>query len=162
MERAPLCVRPYASAEDFLNFDDERVPDCVIFDIHMPGMSEIELQKELAARSSRIPVIFATAHGDNDTAVQALKDGAADFLPKPVKAERLLLAIEKAVEADLRGHESQSRLESALALWEALTPREKEVARGIVRGELNKQVADRMGITEKPSRHTEAHCCSSS
>ncbi|MCI6530669.1 MAG: response regulator [Mesosutterella sp.] len=162
IESAGWSVRPYASAEAFLNFDDERVPGCVILDIQMPGMSGIELQKELAARSSRIPVIFATAHGDIDTAVQALKDGAADFLPKPVKAERLLPAIEKAVEADLRGRESQSRLESALALWVALTPREEEVARGIVRGELNKQVADRMDNTEKTSRHTEAHCCSSS
>ncbi|MDL2059802.1 response regulator [Mesosutterella sp. AGMB02718] len=149
IESAGWSVRPYASAEAFLHFDDERVPGCVILDIQMPGMSGIELQKELAARSSRIPIIFATAHGDIDTAVQALKDGAADFLPKPVKAERLLAAIDKAVEEDLRRRESQSKLESALALWEALTPREKEVARGIARGELNKQVADRMGITEK-------------
>lgn len=129
LESAGWTVRSYASAEAFLKLDDPHIPGCVVLDVQMPGMSGIELMRELASRSNRLPVIFATAHGDIDMAVQALKDGASDFLPKPVKADRLIAA--------------------ARTLWDTLTPREKEVAKGVAAGDLNKQVADRLGITEK-------------
>ena len=124
-------------------------PDVLLVDVQMPGMSGIELMRELASRSNRLPVIFATAHGDIDMAVQALKDGASDFLPKPVKADRLIAAIEKAVKADLERRKAEDGIAAARTLWDTLTPREKEVAKGVAAGDLNKQVADRLGITEK-------------
>ena len=142
LESAGWTVRSYASAEAFLKLDDPHIPGCVVLDVQMPGMSGIELMRELASRSNRLPVIFATAHGDIDMAVQALKDGASDFLPKPVKADRLIAAIEKAVKAE-------DGIAAARTLWDTLTPREKEVAKGVAAGDLNKQVADRLGITEK-------------
>ena len=136
LESAGWTVRSYASAEAFLKLDDPHIPGCVVLDVQMPGMSGIELMRELASRSNRLPVIFATAHGDIDMAVQALKDGASDFLPKPVKADRLRRKAEDGIAA-------------ARTLWDTLTPREKEVAKGVAAGDLNKQVADRLGITEK-------------
>ena len=142
-------MRSYASAEAFLKLDDPHIPGCVVLDVQMPGMSGIELMRELASRSNRLPVIFATAHGDIDMAVQALKDGASDFLPKPVKADRLIAAIEKAVKADLERRKAEDGIAAARTLWDTLTPREKEVAKGVAAGDLNKQVADRLGITEK-------------
>ena len=84
LESAGWTVRSYASAEAFLKLDDPHIPGCVVLDVQMPGMSGIELMRELASRSNRLPVIFATAHGDIDMAVQALKDGASDFLPPTV------------------------------------------------------------------------------
>lgn len=107
LESAGWTVRSYASAEAFLKLDDPHIPGCVVLDVQMPGMSGIELMRELASRSNRLPVIFATAHGDIDMAVQALKDGASDFLPKPVKADRLIAAIEKAVKADLERRKAE-------------------------------------------------------
>ena len=159
LESAGWTVRSYASAEAFLKLDDPHIPRdphdgtdrgwCVVLDVQMPGMSGIELMRELASRSNRLPVIFATAHGDIDMAVQALKDGASDFLPKPVKADRLIAAIEKAVKADLERRKAEDGIAAARTLWDTLTPREKEVAKGVAAGDLNKQVADRLGITEK-------------
>lgn len=149
LESAGWTVRSYASAEAFLKLDDPHIPGCVVLDVQMPGMSGIELMRELASRSNRLPVIFATAHGDIDMAVQALKDGASDFLPKPVKADRLIAAIEKAMKADLERRKAEDGIAAARTLWDTLTPREKEVAKGVAAGDLNKQVADRLGITEK-------------
>ncbi len=136
LESAEWTVRSYASAEAFLKLDDPHVPGCVVLDVQMPGMSGIELMRELASRRNRLPVIFATAHGDIDMAVQALKDGASDFLPKPVKA-------------DLDRRKAEDGIAAARTLWDTLTPREKEVAKGVAAGDLNKQVADQLGITEK-------------
>lgn len=121
LESAGWTVRSYASAEAFLKLDDPHIPGCVVLDVQMPGMSGIELMRELASRSNRLPVIFATAHGDIDMAVQA----------------------------DLERRKAEDGIAAARTLWDTLTPREKEVAKGVAAGDLNKQVADRLGITEK-------------
>mgnify|MGYP001203754181 CR=1 FL=1 len=82
-------VREYSSAEDFLHFDDVSRAGCIVLDIRMPGMNGLELQSELLRTGRSLPILFLTGHGDVAMAVDALKRGAADFIQKPVKAERL-------------------------------------------------------------------------
>ena len=142
-------VKTYENGRSFLTDDTPSTPGCAILDVRMPGMSGLELQQEMNVRGYALPIIFLTGNGDIDMAVQALKDGASDFLPKPVKADRLIAAIEKAVKADLERRKAEDGIAAARTLWDTLTPREKEVAKGVAAGDLNKQVADRLGITEK-------------
>jgi two-component system response regulator TtrR len=97
IEGAGWTVKTYSDAASFLRGDDPFIPGCVLLDVRMPHMSGIELQREMMRLKNLLPIIFVSAHGDIDMAVKAVKDGAADFLPKPVKAERLLAAIERAV-----------------------------------------------------------------
>ncbi len=129
-------VLTYASALEFLEKDSPFTPGCLVLDVRMPGMSGIELQHEMKLRGDTLPIIFISAHGDIDMAVKTMKDGADDFLSKPVTPERLLDAIEKAVKRDAR-----IRTESAA--------REQEVATGVARGLLNKQIAYELNISEK-------------
>ena len=129
----------YSSALRFLEEDDRSVLGCAILDVRMPDMSGIELQRVMMLQKNGLPIIFVSGHGDIDMAVQALKDGAMDFLPKPVSADRLLAAIEKAVAKDVeRRH-----------VFDTLTAREKMVAKKVARGLLNKQIADELQISEK-------------
>lgn len=129
-------VLTYASALEFLEKDSPFTPGCLVLDVRMPGMSGIELQHEMKLRGDTLPIIFISAHGDIDMAVKTMKDGADDFLSKPVTPERLLDAIEKAVKRDAR-----IRTESAAL--------EQEVATGVARGLLNKQIAYELNISEK-------------
>ena len=112
-------------------------------------MSGIELQHEMKLRGNQLPIIFISAHGDIDMAVKTVKDGADDFLSKPVSTERLLDAIEKAVERDLRTRTDNAELERTKAAFRTLSAREQEVALGVARGQLNKQIAFDLNITEK-------------
>ena len=124
-------VRIYPDALTFLKEDDPLVPGCLILDVRMPGMTGIELQHEMALRSHVLPVIFVSGHGDINMAVKTIKDGAEDFLPKPVETLRLIV------------------IQKAQSAWRQLSEREKEVARGVADGLLNKQIAFNLGITEK-------------
>ena len=144
-------VKAFASARDFL--DDWRradeAPACLVLDIRMPGLSGLDLQRELQAAKTLLPIIFITGHGDIPMSVKAMKEGAVDFLPKPLNDEELLRAIQQAlVRADhdrveqLEGEDLQRRLET-------LTPREREVMNLVVRGLLNKQIAFELGTVEK-------------
>lgn len=142
-------VQTYANALDFLAKDSPFIPGCVVLDIRMPEMSGIELQHEMKLRGNQLPIIFISAHGDIDMAVKTVKDGADDFLSKPVSTERLLDAIEKAVERDLRTRSDNAELERTKAAFRTLSAREQEVALGVARGQLNKQIAFDLNITEK-------------
>lgn len=139
----------YESAEEFLARDDLRHPGCLVLDVRMPGMSGIELQHEMKLRGDTLPIIFISAHGDIDMAVKTMKDGADDFLSKPVTPERLLDAIEKAVKRDARIRTESAALEQARAAFRRLSAREQEVAMGVARGLLNKQIAYELNISEK-------------
>ena len=142
-------VQSYASALDFRAKDSPYIPGCVVLDVRMPEMSGIALQHEMKLRGNQLPIIFISAHGDIDMAVKTVKDGADDFLSKPVSTERLLDAIEKAVERDLRTRSDNAELERARAAFRTLSAREQEVALGVARGQLNKQIAFDLNITEK-------------
>ena len=92
-------VKAFASAEEFLNSEHSRVSDCLVLDLRMPGINGLELQRRLRASDSEIPVIFISAHGDEEARSRALREGAVDFLSKPFSEEALLTAIHTALGA---------------------------------------------------------------
>jgi FixJ family two-component response regulator len=139
----------FESSEEFLRNLGADAAGCAILDVTLPGLDGLALQRELASRGSELPVIFLTGHGDIPGSVQAMKGGAEDFLTKPVDDEVLLAAVRRALETDRAGRESRrERAEIRLRL-ESLTPREREVMRGVAAGRLNKQIASDLGIAEK-------------
>jgi FixJ family two-component response regulator len=142
-------VRSFESAERFLSEHDRAAPGCLLLDICMPGLNGIELQRELAASPAARPIVFLTGMGDIQTSVHAMKEGAVDFLTKPVDADRLLAAIDQALSRD-----SQQRMQLAIRQtfdrrFKTLTPRERLVMAHVVRGRLNKQIAGILGCGGK-------------
>lgn len=135
-------VKTYCSAEDFLEHDNPTVPGCVVLDVRMPGLTGLELQNRLNSFVYKIPVIFISAHADIEMVVKAMQNGALDFLPKPIKDESLLVAIEKAVRLDHTRREKTKEKSEVNQNWSSLSPREQETARLIAEGLLNKQIAD--------------------
>lgn len=138
-----LVTRTFSSAEDFLSHDSPSIPGCVILDVRMPGMSGLELQEEMAHRGIRLPIIFLSAHGDIDMAVDVMSRGAVAFVQKSPDARRLLDAVYKALALDA-GHSDLSDAE-AIARWNELTDREKQVAELIAQGLLNREIGERLG-----------------
>jgi len=144
-----LRVEPCASANDFLDTYEPDQAGCLLLDIRMPGMSGIELQKELVRRNIDIPIIFLTGHGEVQVAVHAMKAGAVDFIEKPFNNQLLLDRVQEAVAKSV--HASTHRgmreeIESRVAL---LTPRERQVLSGVIAGETNKGISRNLDISEK-------------
>ena len=146
--------RSYASAEAFLETDDVMVPGCLILDIRMPGLSGLQLQELLKKKDYSLPILFITAHGDITMAVEAVKNGAFDFLPKPLDDEKLLASVEKAIALDWERRSHHTSHTAAMKDLATLTPREQQVLERIIHGRLNKQIADDLGISIKT---VEAH-----
>ncbi|HEX5790018.1 MAG TPA: response regulator [Luteolibacter sp.] len=144
-----LNARLFDSASQFLSCADVGSRGCVILDVHMPGECGLELQDALVARDSMLPVIFLTGRGDIPMTVRAMKAGAADFLTKPVDEKDLLAAVAKALERNRAAIEQRSRLLDARGRLATLSEREHEVMTHVIAGGLNKQIADRLGISEK-------------
>lgn len=142
-------VKTFHDAEDYLENDDSDIPGCLVLDVRMPGLSGLELQEYLNRMSNRLPVIFISAHANVEMVVRAMKNGALDFLPKPVDDAKLLSAVEKAVECSLASKEDDAELESIQQRWSLLSAREVETARLVGRGLINKVIADSMNITER-------------
>ena len=138
----------FDSAEQFLDSGAGHKTACLIADICMPGMSGIELQAKLKAERCRIPIIFITGGGDIPLAVSAMKEGASDFFTKPVDGTSLLSAVERALQQNLANRREGAERASLVARYESLTPREREVLPLLASGQLNKQVAFELGITE--------------
>ena len=115
----------------------------------MPGRNGLELQEALVAARKPIPIVFVSGHGDIPASVRAMKGGAVDFLTKPYSVEELLEAVERAMAKDKRDRREQAQVTELESRARALTPREAEVLRLVVRGLLNKQVAAELGISEK-------------
>jgi two-component system, LuxR family, response regulator FixJ len=144
-----LAVCGFPSAEAFLVSLPELNPTCVISDVRLPGMSGLDLQRELRVRGRDAPVILITGHGDIAMAVTAMKEGAFDFVEKPYNADDLIAGIEKALAAgeELRSRESQ-RLDLLERIAE-LSPRQNEVMYLVAEGLSNKQIALRLGISPR-------------
>jgi FixJ family two-component response regulator len=138
----------FSSAEQFLHSGARRTAACLIADIHMPGMSGVELQATLKADRCQIPIIFITGHGDIPLAVNAMKEGASDLFTKPVDATSLLNSVRRALQQNVVNRREASEHASLIARYESLTPREREVLPMLASGLLNKQVAFELGITE--------------
>jgi FixJ family two-component response regulator len=143
------CTRTYRSAREFLADHDCGVPGCLVLDLLMPDMTGLDLQKELARRGDRRPIVFLSGRGDVPSSVSAMKSGAVDFLTKPVGSETLLAAVANAMEDDARQRAAASRTCGVRTRLSSLTARERQVLDGVVAGLLNKQIAGRLGIVEK-------------
>src|SRR4029077_11642851 len=125
------------------------VPSCLILDVRLPGLSGLDLQRELAEAGVHIPIIFVTGHGDIPMSVQAMKAGAVEFLTKPFRDQVLLDAIRHALERDQIARKQRARNADLRRRYESLNPREREVFKCLVSGMLNKQTADELGTTER-------------
>ena len=144
-------VREYSSAEDFLHFDDVSRAGCIVLDIRMPGMNGLELQSELLRTGRSLPILFLTGHGDVAMAVDALKRGAADFIQKPVKAERLAALTHELVAWHQQYTQRLTQRRHAIEKLKALTPKELEVCRLAASGLSNKAIAKELGILQDGS-----------
>jgi FixJ family two-component response regulator len=138
----------FASATEFLAGAMPAVPACLLLDIRMPGVSGLDLQRELATATRQIPIIFITGHGDIPMTVRAMRAGALEFLTKPFNDDKLLEAIRLALERDRQTLARQHETADLRARFESLTPRECDVMRLVVKGLLNKQVAGELGTSE--------------
>jgi FixJ family two-component response regulator len=149
IESVELRVEAFASAQDFLEVYEPGRPGCLVLDVRMPGMSGLELQRELADQAIDLPVIILTGHGNVQLAVHAMQAGAIDFVEKPFDNELLLDRIQRAVAENVRaGSERIKRIEIAERM-QLLTPREREVLDLVVAGQTNKGVARHLDISEK-------------
>jgi len=143
-------VQTFASAREFLDSGGHsEAPACLVLDVRLPGLSGLDLQRKLAEANSHIPIIFITGHGDIPMTVNAMKAGAVDFLPKPVRDTTLLPAIAQALARALRERGERDELEDIQNRLDTLTPREREVMALVARGWLNKQIAFELGTVEK-------------
>ena len=147
-------VRAYASAESFLAEYDEQQPGVLIVDVRMPGMSGLELQEQLIARKSTMPVVFITGHGDIPMAISTMKKGAFDFLEKPFDETALREIVGRMFEQANQRLSQAKAVRQHEAMLARLTSREQQVLERIVAGRLNKQIADDLGISIKT---VEAH-----
>jgi len=143
-----LSVDTFASAHDFLQSTRPDVPSCLILDVRMPGLSGLDLQRDLAEANMQIPIIFITGHGDIPMSVRAMKAGAVEFLTKPFRDQDLLDAIQQALERDRRTRSQQADNAELKNRYHSLTPRETEVFALVVKGMLNKQIALQLGTSE--------------
>jgi len=140
-------AQTYASPRDFLN-RLPNAPGCLILDVRLPGLSGLDLQRELTENDVHIPIIFITGHGDIPMSVRAMKGGAVDFLTKPFRDQDLLDAIQQALERDRLWRRQQAELEELRERFRSLSRRERQVMKLVVSGLLNKQVAGELGTSE--------------
>jgi len=143
-----LQVESFDSAEAFLNKKPPDGPSCLVLDVRLRGMSGLDLQRELAARDLRIPIVFITGHGDIPMSVRAMKAGAVEFLSKPFRDQDLLDAIRAALERDRARRDQEKEVTELQQRFESLTLRQREVTAMVVSGFLNKQIADELGTAE--------------
>jgi FixJ family two-component response regulator len=141
-------VQTFASAQDFLNSKRTSVPGCLVLDVRMPGLSGLDLQRDLAEADIHLPVIFVTGHADIPMSVRAMKAGAVEFLTKPVRDQDLLDAIQQAIERARNSGQGRKELAELRERAGSLTPREREVMQLVVSGLLNKQIAGELGTSE--------------
>ena len=144
-------VQTFASAQEFLGTPGSvaEKAGCLVLDVRMPGLTGIDLQRELQSKNCNLPIVFITGHGDIPMSVKAMKAGAVDFLPKPVNDTVLLGAIEQAMIRASRNRAARQEVEDAQRRVETLTAREREVMPLVARGLPNKIIAFELGIVEK-------------
>jgi FixJ family two-component response regulator len=147
----------FASASDFMLTKRPDAPACLILDVRMPGVSGLDFQRELTASGIHIPIIFITGHGDIPMTVRAMKDGAVEFLTKPVRGQDLVDAVQKALATDREHRKEREQLAAIRARFDLLTPRERQVLHLVVAGLLNKQIADELGMSELTVKTHRAH-----
>lgn len=148
----------FAKPSEFLAKYDPGQPSCLVLDVRMPEMSGLEVQQHLNKVGAMLPVILVSGHGDIPMAVQAMKDGAFDFLQKPFRDQELLDRINAALKQDAQNRESVDRLADLKSREESLTPREREVLALVVDGKANKVIAIDLGLSERTVEIHRANC----
>jgi FixJ family two-component response regulator len=143
-----LEVEAFGSAPEMLQRKIPDVASCLVLDIRLPGLSGLDFQTELAKANIRIPIIFMTGHGDIPMSVRAMKGGAVDFLTKPFRDQDMLDAVGTAIERDRKRREVEKIVAHLQALYETLTPREREILALVASGRMNKQIAAELGLAE--------------
>jgi FixJ family two-component response regulator len=139
----------FTSAEEFLRGVQPDTPGCLLLDVMMPGLSGLDLQRELSRAGLHMPIIFITGHGDIPMSVQAMKAGAVSFLTKPLQNQELLDAIQEAASLARAARNRQQELSGLRQQYELLTPRERQVFALVTTGGLNRQIAKELGISER-------------
>jgi len=152
-----LRAETFTSAQQFLKYKRPNEPSCLVLDMRMPGLSGLDLQKELAEAGVEIPIIFVTGHGDIPMSVQAMKAGAIEFLTKPYRDQDLIDALHDALKRDEAARTEQTKLRDLKRRFDSLTPREREVMGLVVSGLLNKQIAGELGSTEQTVKFHRGH-----
>ncbi len=140
---------PFARPREFLEKYDPAQPGCLVLDVRMPEMSGLEVQQHLNRTGSMLPVILITGHGDIPMAVQAMKDGAYDFLQKPFRDQDLIDRINGALKQDAENRATLEKHADLKRRYESLTPREREVMALVVDGKANKVIAIDLGLSER-------------
>jgi len=141
--------RAYSLARHFLDEHDPSVPGCVLLDLSMPAMNGLDVQRELVKRGIERPIIFLTGFGTVSASVEAMKAGAVDFLPKPVKDDELLNAIKIAEKRETIRLQRDAERSAITEVIGQLTPRQREVMQLVVQGHMNKDIAPLIETTEK-------------
>ena len=144
-----LASQPLGSAAEFLETYRPSQPGCLVLDVRMPGMSGLELQRELNLRGATIPVIFITGHGDIPMAVEAMQQGAFDFLAKPFRDQELIDRVQRALSKDATTRTALEERERIRERLESLTPREREVLSLMTQGKPNKIMAHELGVSQR-------------
>lgn len=157
LEGEGYATQSFASAEAFLDELRDDMAGCLLLDVRMPAMSGLELQERLKAMGNHLPVIFITGHGDVPMAVSALQHGACDFVQKPFDDRDLIARIQQAMSLDCQRMAQRQRDAALLQRANQLTAREYEVMRLAADGKLNKQIADKLGISMKTVEAHRAH-----
>jgi FixJ family two-component response regulator len=154
---AGLKVQTFTSAREFLRNPRPEGPACLVLDVRMPGLSGMDLQRELTESGILIPIIFVTGHGDIPMSVRAMKAGAVEFLTKPFRTRGLLDAVRAAIERDRFAYQVRSETGELRQRYEQLTPREREVMALVITGRPNKHVASELVTTERTVKFHRAH-----
>lgn len=139
----------FSSAEDFLAAKLPDGPTCLILDVQMPGLSGLDLQKELSRGDRQIPIVFITGHGDIPMTVEAMKAGAVGFLSKPFRNQDLIDSVKEGLNRDRELRQKLGEVTELRERYESLTAREKEVFALVTSGSLNKQIAHQLGTSER-------------
>ena len=145
-------VAAYTSARRFFAEDRPSVPGCLVLDVRMPELTGLECQRLLNERQSNIPIVFISGHGDIDMAVHTMKNGAVEFLQKPVREERLFKVVHDVISEYMNRQEQMADVIEFKNRLKNLTQREREVVNLISLGKSNKEVAEQLGISEKTAQ----------
>lgn len=148
LQSVGFSVASYRSAQDFLAEDEPETPGCLVLDVHLPGLTGLDLQKEIVGTQRALPIIFLTGMGDIPMSVSAMKGGAVEFLTKPFDTPSLLEAVRNAVEKDRKERLERRNLSELKGRYDALTLRERDVMQRLIAGRMNKQIAAELGTSE--------------